>query len=56
CYARVLIAKELHFKAQRSHLQEEVELTSHLVHLFPKYQYELNFIEYYWGAAKLYAH
>ncbi|RPB05724.1 hypothetical protein L873DRAFT_533476 [Choiromyces venosus 120613-1] len=55
CCARALIAKEPDFKAQRSHLEEEVELTSYLVHFFPKYHCELNFIEYYWGAAKLYA-
>ncbi|RPB01926.1 hypothetical protein L873DRAFT_1674894 [Choiromyces venosus 120613-1] len=47
CYARALIAKELDFEAQKSHLEEEVELTHHLVHFLPKYHCELNFIEYY---------
>ncbi|RPB00677.1 hypothetical protein L873DRAFT_1679187, partial [Choiromyces venosus 120613-1] len=37
CCARALIAKEPDFKAQRSHLEEEVELNSHLVYFFPKY-------------------
>ncbi|RPA93672.1 hypothetical protein L873DRAFT_1704113, partial [Choiromyces venosus 120613-1] len=56
CCARALIAKEPDSKAQRSHLQEELELTGHLVHLCPKYHCELNSIEYYSGTAKLYAH
>ena len=55
CCARALIANEPDFKAQRSRLEEEVELTGHLVHFFPKFHCELNFIEYYWGAAKRYA-
>ncbi|RPA88850.1 hypothetical protein L873DRAFT_1724311, partial [Choiromyces venosus 120613-1] len=55
CCARVLIVKELNFEAQKSHLQEEVELTHYLVHFLPKYHYELNFIKYYWGAVTHYA-
>jgi hypothetical protein len=55
CCARALIANEPDFKAQRSRLEEEVELKGHLVCFFPKYHCELNFIEYYWGAAKRYA-
>ncbi|RPA91660.1 hypothetical protein L873DRAFT_1713110 [Choiromyces venosus 120613-1] len=42
-----LIAKEPHFKAQRSNLEEELEFISYLVHFFPKYHCKLNFIEYY---------
>ena len=55
CCARALIAKEPDFMAQKSRLEEEVEEKGHLVHFFPKYHFELNFIEYYWGAAKQYA-
>jgi len=55
CCARALIAQEPDFKGQKCRLEEEVELTGHLVHFFPKYHCELNFIEYYWGAAKHYA-
>ena len=55
CCARALIAQESDFKAQKSRLEEEVEEKGHLVYFFPKYHCELNFIEYYWGAAKRYA-
>jgi len=55
CCARTLMAKEPDFKAQRSKLEEEVELVGHQVQFFPKYHCKLNFIEYYWGAAKQYA-
>jgi len=46
CCARALIANEPDFKAQRSRLEEEVELTGHVAHFFPKFHCELNFIEY----------
>jgi len=55
CCARALISKEEDFKAQRSRLEEEVELKGHMVCFLRKYHCELNFIEYYWGAAKRYA-
>ena len=55
CCARALIAQEPDFKAQKSRLEEEVEAKGHLVYFFRKYHCELNFIEYYWGAAKRYA-
>ncbi|RPA95082.1 hypothetical protein L873DRAFT_1699311, partial [Choiromyces venosus 120613-1] len=51
---RVLIAKESDFEALKRSLEEEVEWIHHLVHFLPKYYCELNFIEYYWGAAKYY--
>ena len=55
CCTRALMANEPDFKAQRSHVEEEVKVNGHLVHFFPKYHCELNFIDYYWGAAKRYA-
>jgi len=55
CCARALIAQEPDFKGQKSRLEEEVEARGHLVCFFPKYHGKLNFIEYYWGAAKRYA-
>jgi hypothetical protein len=33
-------------------LQELIELHGHLCNFYPKYHYELNFIEQYWGEAK----
>ncbi|RPA92029.1 hypothetical protein L873DRAFT_1711661, partial [Choiromyces venosus 120613-1] len=55
CCTRVLIVKELDFEAQKSRLEEEVELIHYLVHFLPKYHYELYFIKHYWGAAPHYA-
>ena len=52
CCARALIANKPDFKTQRSRLEEEVDLRGHMVCFFPKYDWQLNFIEYYWGAAK----
>jgi hypothetical protein len=39
--------------AQKPLLQEHIESRSHLCDFYPKYHCELNFIEQYWGAAKL---
>ncbi|KAF7297803.1 hypothetical protein MKEN_01404000 [Mycena kentingensis (nom. inval.)] len=41
------------FVAQKSALQELVESRGHICDFYPKYHCELNFIEMYWGAAKL---
>jgi hypothetical protein len=41
------------FVSQKSELQEFVERCGHLCDFYPKYHCELNFIEQYWGAAKL---
>jgi hypothetical protein len=38
---------------QKPLLQKFVEQCSHLCDFYPKYHCELNFIEQYWGAAKL---
>jgi len=40
--------------SQKSQLQELVESCGHICDFYPKYYCELNFIEQYWGAAKLY--
>ena len=34
-------------------LQEHIESRGHLCDFYPKYHCELNFIEQYWGTAKL---
>src|SRR5258708_8484890 len=44
------------FMSQKSQLQELVESRGHICDFYPKYHYKLNFIEQYWGAAKLRFH
>ena len=44
------------FVSQKSQLQELIERCDHLCDFYPKYHCELNFIEQYWGAAKLCFH
>ena len=41
------------FLDQKPLLQEFIERCGHLCNFYPKYHCELNFIEQYWGAAKL---
>jgi hypothetical protein len=38
---------------QKSHLEEFITTRGHICDFYPKYHCELNFIEQYWGAAKL---
>jgi hypothetical protein len=53
CCCRRLLYMQPDFLNQRSLLQELVESCGHLCDFYPKYHCELNFIEQYWGAAKL---
>src|SRR5271168_5622877 len=41
------------FVAQKSQLEEYITSQGHICDFYPKYHCELNFIEQYWGAAKL---
>jgi hypothetical protein len=52
CCRRILFAQP-DFTSQRPQLQEYIESRGHLCDFYPKYHCELNFIEQYWGAAKL---
>ena len=52
CCCRRLLFSQPDFMAQKSQLQELIELRGHLCDFYPKYHCELNFIEQYWGAAK----
>ena len=52
--ARALLASQPDFKAQKGELQEAIEAAGHLVLFYPPFHCELNFIEYFWGAAKRY--
>jgi len=54
CCARQLLSVQPDFLEQRSRLEEEIEKRGHLWLFFPKFYYELNWIEYRWGRAKWY--
>ena len=41
------------FVSQKSELKELIESRGHLCDFYPKYHCELNFIEQYWGVAKM---
>jgi hypothetical protein len=53
CCCRRLLFTQPDFVAQKSHLEELITSRSHICDFYPKYHCELNFIEQYWGAAKL---
>jgi hypothetical protein len=53
CCCRRVLFLQPDFSNQRSQLQELIESRGHLCDYYPKYHCELNFIEQYWGAAKL---
>jgi hypothetical protein len=53
CCCRRLLFMQPDFLDQKPLLQEFVERRGHLCDFYPKYHCELNFIEQYWGAAKL---
>jgi hypothetical protein len=53
CYCHHLLYTQLDFALQKPLLQEYINLCGHLCDYYPKYHCELNFIEQYWGAAKL---
>ncbi|RPA98114.1 hypothetical protein L873DRAFT_1688541, partial [Choiromyces venosus 120613-1] len=49
-----LLSSQPAFQAQKGQLQETLEVTSYLVIFYPVYNYELNFIEYFWGSVNVY--
>jgi hypothetical protein len=53
CCCRRLLFTQPDFVAQKSHLEELIVSRGHICDFYPKYHCELNFIEQYWGAAKL---
>ena len=53
CYCRRLLFSQPNFILQKSQLEELIESHGHLCDFYPKYHCKLNFIEQYWGAAKL---
>ena len=54
CCCRRLLFTQPDFINQKSHLEEFITSRGHICDFYPKYHCELNFIEQYWGAAKLY--
>ena len=53
CCCRRLLFSQPDFILQKSQLEELIESRGHICDFYPKYHCELNFIEQYWGAAKL---
>ena len=53
CCCRCVLFNQADFVSQKSQLQELIELCWHICDFWPEYHCELNFIELYWGAAKL---
>jgi hypothetical protein len=53
CCCRQLLFSQPDFINNKSQLQELIESHGHLCDFYPKYHCELNFIEQYWGTAKL---
>jgi hypothetical protein len=54
CCARALLAAQPDFKSQKSQVEEVIKAAGHEVIFYPAFHCEINFIEYYWGAAKVY--
>jgi hypothetical protein len=52
CCCRLLFTQP-DFVVQKSHLEELITSCGHICDFYTKYHCELNFIEQYWGAAKL---
>lgn len=50
-----LVRNQPDFKAQKPWLNELVNSAEHEIIFFPKFHYEFNWIERYWGNAKVYA-
>ncbi|KAJ3521969.1 hypothetical protein NMY22_g12088 [Coprinellus aureogranulatus] len=53
CCCRRLLFTQPDFASQKSALEELITGRGHICDFYPKYHCELNFIEQYWGAAKL---
>jgi len=54
CCARVLLATQSDLQAQNGELQKAIEAAGYLVLFYLPFHLELNFIQYFWGAAKQY--
>ena len=54
CCAKKIITSQPDFVMQKLAIVELIENAGHLCVFYPKFHYELNFIEMYWSAAKHY--
>ena len=54
CCARALLAAQPDFRNQKSQIEQAILDAGHDVIFYPAFHCELNFIEYFWGAAKRY--
>ena len=54
CCAQALLAAQPDFQAQKPELQEMIEKAGHLVIRYLAFHCEINFIGYFWRAAKHY--
>ena len=54
CCAEKVMSLQEDFRAQKSLIAETIEAAGHKCIFYPKFHCELNFIEYFWGAAKRY--
>lgn len=53
CCCQHILYNQLDFVSQKPLLQEHIKSHGHLCNFYPRYHCELNFIEQYWGVAKL---
>ncbi|RPA90501.1 hypothetical protein L873DRAFT_1717521, partial [Choiromyces venosus 120613-1] len=54
CCAWALLSSQPDFQAQKCELQETLEAARQQVIFYPVFYCKLNFIEYFWGHAKVY--
>jgi transposase len=54
CCAEKILSLQSDFRSQKSLIAETIEAEGHKCIFYPKYHCELNYIEYFWGAAKRY--
>jgi len=50
--ARKIMSQQPDFLAQKERLEEVIVAAGHQIIFYPKFHYELNYIENFWGAAK----
>ena len=52
CCAQALLASQPDFQPQKNEIEEAIIKTRSEMIYYPAFYYEINFIEYFWGAAK----